>query len=574
VLPGTRALCVLAAAAAALGALPVAHAAPVPTPTPPRAAERLILRAAAGTVLTVEGKYPRSKDACPAKPTPPLRAKYRGRVEIVRAPNGRIDIVNEVSFGEYLRGLAEVPPSWPPAALRAQSIAARSYAFNELRHPPSSARRRGYDICASDQCQVYRGAAVELGAFGDRWAAAVDATAGQVLSYGGSPIQAFYFSTSDGRTRRSFPGGAPKPWLPSVAGEDSDAPLARWTARIPLADLTAIMRDRGDWSGGAISSVSMNGDTVTMRASGGTAPRDVTRSEFRLALNNSGPCMFPDRYPTKGAADGGKLPQTIPSQTFSLATSGADVVARGRGWGHGVGMSQWGARSLAARGRGTASILRHYYGPATIERVTEPPAIRVLAAEGLARVFVRTPAGARATDAAGSDIAPGDRFEIRGGATLRILRDRSSHIAPVLQVTLAAAAPLSAQPGASIALPFELNRSANVSVEIARGTEVVARADKGPFVSGPQEATVPLRGADGTALAPGDYTATVLASDALDSVRSVPLAVVVAAPPPSPRAAARSSLPRYLSLGAAALALAALAFAYLRRRGRHAASRT
>jgi peptidoglycan hydrolase-like amidase len=111
----------------------------------------------------VFGVHPRPDGVCARRQPPPLRAKYRGSLEIVRASDGTLSLIGTLPFRSYLAGLAEVPRSWPAAALRAQVIAARSYALDALRRPTRAARRLGYDICASDRCQVYRGAAVELG---------------------------------------------------------------------------------------------------------------------------------------------------------------------------------------------------------------------------------------------------------------------------------------------------------------------------------------------------------------------------------------------------------------------------
>lgn len=450
-----------------------------------------VLRPAAGTLFTIEAHLPASASPCPDTPPPVLRVKYRGELRFVRGSNGRVAVIERVPFGTYLEGLAEVPASWPDAALRAQAIAARSYAIHALRNRSGAARTLGYDICATDACQVYRGANIALGAFGEHWVRAADATKGTVLTYNGAVIPAYYFSTSDGRTRRSFPGGTPEPWLPSVTGEDSDAPLSTWTQRIARAQYDAVL------------------------AASGTDPAArLSNSELRAIFNERAPCMFPKSFP-------GALPQTIPSEEFTASWKGGVLVVNGRGWGHGVGMSQWGARSLAARGRSAVSILRHYYGAAKIETIAEPGEIRVLAMDGMQRVRVSASGAYTATTSANATIAPGDRFEIVSGKELQILRAVGLSVAPVLTVT-ARAARLEGVPGGTVRVPFTISGAARVRAEID-GAATAAPATS--FVAGDATLDIAL-----PQLAPGSHAVTLVAADALDIVRSAPVSLAIPAP--------------------------------------------
>lgn len=496
----------------------------LPAPASAASPERLVLEPAAGTIITLEGHYPTVPGVCPAKQPKPLRAKYRGRLELVRSGN-RIRIINSLSFSHYLRGLAEVPASWPEAALKAQAIAARSYALHSVRRGAAGAAERDYDICSTDQCQVYRGAAIELGAFGERWVDAVESTRRRALTYGGSVIQAFFFSTSNGTTRRSFPGGTPQPWLPSVDGEDADAPLATWTASIALDDLTKILRARGLWRSGRITRVARNGDTV--RVTGPTDSKSLSAGGFRIAINAEAPCLFPARYPGIGSARKTKLPQTVPSSTFTARTAGGSVVLKGRGWGHGVGMSQWGARSLAERGLTDVEILKHYYGPANVTAVSEPALIRVLAADGLRRVRLSADGPFRVTTETGSELAAGARFEVAGGNALAIRRGTGPSLAPILALQVGVES-LEGAPGARVSIPFEVSRPARVAVMLGTQTAVPQQS----FESGSAEISLVLPAE------PGVYKAYIEADDGLDVVRSPAIDVLVAAPapisPPSP----------------------------------------
>ncbi len=122
---------------------------------------------------------------------------FRGAIEVRR--NGRgLAVVNDLALEEYVRGIDEVPPSWPAAALQAQAIAARTYAANTALTGDARWRAVGADICATPTCQVYRGLDTERKAQGHGWLPAVEATAGRALLEGGRPIRASYSSTANG----------------------------------------------------------------------------------------------------------------------------------------------------------------------------------------------------------------------------------------------------------------------------------------------------------------------------------------------------------------------------------------
>ena len=122
---------------------------------------------------------------------------YRGAIE-VRRNGGGLAVVNDVALEDYVRGIDEVPPSWPAAALQAQAIAARTYAAHKVMSKEPRWRAVGADICATPTCQVYRGLDTERRAQGHGWLPAVEATAGRALLSGGRPIMASYSSTANG----------------------------------------------------------------------------------------------------------------------------------------------------------------------------------------------------------------------------------------------------------------------------------------------------------------------------------------------------------------------------------------
>lgn len=508
---------------AALAAIPM-------QPAPAASPQRLTFEGE-DTIFTVEGFYPRFEDdVCELTP-PPLKARYRGTIQ-VELVDGSIRVINELPFGQYLRGIAEVPLSWPTESLRAQVIAARSYALYHYQRGRSLVDERGWHICATDQCQVYRGAAIELGAFGDRWVDAVNDTRGQVLKHSGRVIQAFYHSTTTGRTAPSFPGGTPLPYLQSVPGRDGDAPLARWTAPIRLDQASAVLRALGEWSGPAVTSVRERGSDLVL--TGGGRSITMSKSTFRSHMRSLS-CMF-SSYPNQtGTQTGGRLPEEVPSSTFSVSQRGDTIVLKGRGWGHDVGMSQWGAYGLARRGWNAERILTYYYRDVAIARRSEPRALRVKAAEGLKRLRVFTGSDVDVTTGDGDVLDAGDRFEITiDSGELRIKRYDGDRLDPLLEVTNKTAE-LTRAPGTRAPVVFRLSRSARVVVRALAtdGTEIAA-SPEASFELGRH--TVRLALGD---VAPGTYTIVIEGSDGLDRVGSTPSTLTiegdqVAAPPTTP----------------------------------------
>jgi stage II sporulation protein D len=155
----------------------------------------------------------------------PLELKgrpYRGELRVTVDKN-RLRAINNLGLEAYLYGVvpSEMPHRWPPEALKAQAVAARSYAL--------ATRRSGeFDVYSDVRSQVYRGIPEEETQTNE----AIDATAGQVVTYGGQIAHTYFFSTSGGRTATVtdvWPTSKPTPYLVSVADPyDSISPYHRW----------------------------------------------------------------------------------------------------------------------------------------------------------------------------------------------------------------------------------------------------------------------------------------------------------------------------------------------------------
>lgn len=295
----------------------------------------------------------------------------------VRVVGDRVVLTERVDPDAYMRGIREVPASWEPAALRAQAIAARTYlAWRLDRGRSTSGQRYGYDICATAACQVYRGGVGEPGAA--EWDAAVAATAGEILLHDGAPAQAMYSSTTSGRTRNfeDVFGGTPKPYLVSVPSPNEPSPYVRWTIDVTQAEMRAILREAG------ISAELLNLRVET--TADGNGPwivegvftdglRSWTSWQFRSLMNRHADDALPDDFPAL-RPDGRRYPTTILGPTYTVVrglrydaavATGPPLVGVysfvGGGWGHDVGMSQFGAQAMALEGSSHEEILAHYY---------------------------------------------------------------------------------------------------------------------------------------------------------------------------------------------------------------------
>jgi stage II sporulation protein D len=270
---------------------------------------------------------------------------YRGILEVRRTPAGRITVINEVDLEEYLYGVLkmEVDPRWPADALKAQAVAARTLALYSL----SRFSSEGYDVRATTESQVYGGVLAEDA----RTTAAVDATRGQVLTYDGRPIFAAYHSDSGGHTESSeLVWGGRYAYLRAVADPYSAA--QPWTVRVELSALEDRLRRAGRGVAG-LKGV----EVVEVTPSGRAGYVRITSAQGTVILRGT------ELRTIVGA-------ETLKSTLFTVrVTSDEQPSAEfsGRGSGHGVGMSQWGARGQALLGRSYLDILRFYYSGVSVE---------------------------------------------------------------------------------------------------------------------------------------------------------------------------------------------------------------
>ena len=329
---------------------------------------------------------------------------YRGVMELGRQTGEGITPVNIVNIEEYLKSVvpSEMPASWHIEALKAQAVAARSY---------TSARRGshshlGYELCDTVFSQVYSG--VEIEHYNSTLA--VSLTQGLRVLYEGMPIQATYFSSSGGFTENSE-----DVWTNAVGYLRSVQDIHEtegmvWQRQFTLTQLTDIKRRQGV-NIGYVTGVTISGHTAAGRVSrltlngtngnhtiegeairwffehstegslrsrnfalaGTVAQPTTTVPTQTIVLQGAGGAItieIPNAYAIGvsrevvniNLGDYGTITQNIVAPPQNTTSSqGYTVTINGRGWGHGVGMSQFGAKGMAEAGFTFRDILSHYY---------------------------------------------------------------------------------------------------------------------------------------------------------------------------------------------------------------------
>ncbi|MFN2609815.1 MAG: SpoIID/LytB domain-containing protein [Actinomycetota bacterium] len=478
------------------------------------------LAPAQGASIKIDAHFAPHPTACPAKQKRNLHAAYGSKIQIGKAKDGKLFIVSEMTFENYLKGIAEVPRSWPIEALKTQVVAARTYAMSHMNPNSQLARDLGFNICSTDACQVFRGLGVERGAWGDRWSAAVTQTTGEILRYQGKPANTFFFSTSDGHTYTNadaFGGSALAYLKPVIESDDGSSPYSHWKVRMPLADLTESLRRAGVWKSGNIEQVTASGSDVQMSNAGQTLK--MTLDDLRKKLNANAVCLEPKRYPTLGS-DGRNLPETIPSRWMGVTTDGPDAVFEGRGWGHGVGMVQYGAKGKADRSMSYSDILAFYYAGLRPQAVQEPSVIRVLIATGIDKVVIERQ-GEVKTDGAVLPDGPTELTASPAGVAVW----KAPKINPVFGLTEVAMIGPSK-------IGFTLSNAALVSLEVRRKDVSAAKqVVQGPV---PMERGMQAIEIDKSTLGSGSYDVDVLTTDGVDEVRSQSFTFGSTGPSPTP----------------------------------------
>ena len=271
----------------------------------------------------------------------PTPAAVRGDETVLLTVKNRAGNLQQLSLEEYLLGvvLAEMPADFEVEALKAQAVVARTYTRRRM----AGGKHEGAAVCMDPGCcQGFRSPEDYLREGGrqsavDKVWAAVRATDGLVLEYGGELIDATYFSCSGGVTEDAVAvWGQDVPYLQSVQSPgEEDAPRYRDSVSFSASEFARKLglSGRGDPSGWF--------GPVTRTEGGGVETMEILGERFTGTQLRAG--------------------LGLRSTAFEVAVSGKTITITTRGFGHRVGMSQYGAQAMAREGRSAEEILAHYY---------------------------------------------------------------------------------------------------------------------------------------------------------------------------------------------------------------------
>lgn len=309
--------------------------------------------------------------------------QYRGDIRLC-VKNGGILIINNISVEEYLYGVVgrEMSEGFPIEALKAQAVAARNYtAISMGRHSSE-----GFDLCNGVHCQAYGAVAAE----GEKVRKAVDETAGVYLKYKGNPVQCYYYSSNGGYSENSENVWvAELGYLKGKKDPYEDASRIQnynWTVTFTAEDIRKTLSDRdidiGDITDVRVKKYSENNHALELEIVGSKGTKSYFKDNIRAAMpkslnstlftvTKSGGTREISVLTANGTVQLSSVSGTVLSGNGReyINTDGGEVefTFTGSGWGHGVGMSQYGAMFMAEQGFGYEDILKFYFTDTEID---------------------------------------------------------------------------------------------------------------------------------------------------------------------------------------------------------------
>jgi stage II sporulation protein D len=287
--------------------------------------------------------------------------RYHGSIEM-RKTGGRIWVINVLNMEDYLKGVVPCEIGGLSKnlieAAKAQAVAARTYAYAHI----NQYDHLGFDLYATIQDQVYKGINAER----EVTNRAIQETAGEIMTYRNQPIEAKYHSTCGGRTadfNDAWQGKAP-PYLRSIRCTYCEkSPHYTWNNELPKAQFYQNLRNRLMIVGYTISA----SERIT-RIRLKTNKRSKRVREMIVETKNHD-YAIPGYHIRKVFAYSGNPTGTLKSNYITIKSRSTTVIIEGRGYGHGVGMCQFGAIEQARQGRSYKDILRYYYRGARLRRM-------------------------------------------------------------------------------------------------------------------------------------------------------------------------------------------------------------
>lgn len=279
---------------------------------------------------------------------------FRGTVTIFSNAN-KLSAISTMPFEIYIEGIlsGEVPAGWPLETLKAQAVAARTYAFFAFGRDQKNSGARSYDVRPTVEDQVYDGRIT----FHPNITNAVSETAGQILTYNGAPINARFHSDCGGQTETS--GHVWGENDQSVSVKDpycQNSQSKNWSLLLSGQSISQALKNNG-FDPGNIRSIEIekyeNSDRIAAVAiTGSLQTVSLTGNDFRRFVGFN------------------KIKSTI----FNVSRAKGGFLFTGRGFGHGVGMCQWGAKGMGEKGFSYREILDFYYPGTVLSKIVDDKA--------------------------------------------------------------------------------------------------------------------------------------------------------------------------------------------------------
>lgn len=294
---------------------------------------------------------------------------YAGSLEILGDENG-LYVINTLPFEKYIEGVvaAEIGREWELEALKAQAVISRTFATYYKKHN----EEKDYHLTSSVLHQSYKGINKDpLVTY------AVKVTKNEILTHENLPVKAFFHASCEGRTEVPEEVWDERySYLQSVDCNSNNAPYENWQRKFALSEIEKALGLSG------LKDIMISSYTATGRVRTLTFMSEINKSD------NSRPDDQASSIDSNGYGDNPEAVENVeievkatdlrrllgyeelPSTQFSISKSSGEIIFNGKGYGHGVGLSQWGALEMAKEGQNYREILAHYY-PGTIIKNSE-----------------------------------------------------------------------------------------------------------------------------------------------------------------------------------------------------------
>ena len=275
---------------------------------------------------------------------------YRGALRLMPR-KGSLQLINRITAEEYLQGVVpeEMPAEWNPEAVKAQAVAARTYALRQRKRHA----KEGFDVCATTHCQQYGGVAVERAAANQ----AVKATSGEVLESHGALVDALFHTDSGGMTENSE-----DVWGSRIdclrAAKEVRTETYPWEKNITVEKFSELLAKRGK-NIGTLKKIELSPIKIGKASKDRTVSGRVKQVTF-VGKNGKASITGNDLRSMLG----------LKSTLFSMTMNRNVLFIKGYGWGHGLGMPQHGAKAYAdSEHYDYKKILQHYYRGAELKKL-------------------------------------------------------------------------------------------------------------------------------------------------------------------------------------------------------------